>query len=256
VLKNITALTDVCTALLDSIFKHVQECPVPIRRLCAIMHNSVLQKYPQHGSIAIGSFFFLRFMNPALTLPEQYALVPSVPNPDVRRSMILITKVLQQLANEVDTFKEQYMAPFGPFVRKHKEPLRQFYHEICSCQDEVGFLEPDFEAEFSCCPDLNASMKSTTSEEKRALYKLFHDKKNQISERLPQFRQRAFLFCARLLPFLSGSCKTSKILNYKSPAWSFHVSLRKKMRHQWCRLDRRLQGGHGLQQRVGLGLFQ
>ena len=184
--KNIAALTDVCTVLLDNMFKHVQECPIPIRRLCAIMHQSVLQKYPQHGSIAIGSFFFLRFINPALTLPEQYALVPSVPTPDVRRSMILITKVLQQLANEVDVFKEQYMAPFAPFVQKHKEPLRNFYREICSCQDAVGFLQPDFESEFSFCPDLNASMKSTTSEERKTLYKLFHDKKNQISERLTQ----------------------------------------------------------------------
>jgi neurofibromin 1 len=183
VIKNVAALSDVCAALLQSIFKHVQECPLPIRRLCAIMHNSVQQKYPQIGSIAIGSFFFLRFMNPALTLPEQYALVPSVPTPDVRRSMILITKVLQQLANEVDTFKEQYMAPFAPFVQKYKEPLRQFYRELCSCQDGVGFLEPDVEAEFSSSPDLNASMKTTTSEERKALYKLLHDKKDQISER-------------------------------------------------------------------------
>jgi neurofibromin 1 len=182
VVQNVAALSDVCDALLQSIFKHVQACPLPIRRLCAIMHDSVQEKFPQHGSIAIGSFFFLRFINPALSLPEQYELVPSV-TPDVRRSMILITKVLQQLANEVDTFKEQYMAPFAPFVLKHKERLHRFYREICSCQDIVGF-QPNVEAEFSSCSDLNANMKFTTLDERKTLYKLFYDKKHQISERL------------------------------------------------------------------------
>jgi len=195
VLKNVAALSDVCSALLDSIFKHIHHCPIPIRRLCAIMRDSVLEKFPQQGNIAIGSFFFLRFINPALSLPEQYELVPSV-TPDIRRSMILITKVLQQLANEVDTFKEQYMAPFSPFVQKYKEPLRQFYREICSCQDEVGFLQLDIEAEFSFCPDLNASMKSATAEERRLLYKLFHDKKEQISDKLAPSLLHSHILCA------------------------------------------------------------
>ena len=195
VLKNVAALSDVCSALLDSIFKHVHHCPVPIRRLCAIMRDSVLEKFPQQGNIAIGSFFFLRFINPALSLPEQYELVPSV-TPDIRRSMILITKIMQQLANEVDTFKEQFMAPFSPFVQKYKEPLRQFYREICTCQDEVGFLQPDIEAEFSFCSDLHPSMKSCTMEERRLLYKLFHDKKEQISDKLALSRHRAHFLCA------------------------------------------------------------
>jgi hypothetical protein len=184
VLKNAVALTDVCTCLLESVFKHVQQCPVPIRRLCAIMRDAVLLKYPQHCNIAIGSFFFLRLINPALLLPEQFDLIPSV-TPHIRRSMVLITKVLQQLANELDTFKEQYMAPFSSFVRKNIHPLRQFYSEICSCRDEIGFMKTDIEAEFSLCPDLNANMKSTTLEEKKALYKLFHDKRDKITDRLP-----------------------------------------------------------------------
>jgi hypothetical protein len=184
VLKNVVALTGVCTILLDNIFKHVHQCPLPIRRLCAIIRDSVVLKYPQHCNIAIGSFFFLRFVNPALILPEQYDLLPSI-TPHFRRSMVLITKVLQQLANELDTFKEQYMAPFSAFVRKNMEPLRQFYREICTCHDEVGFLEPDIEAEFTSCPDLNADMKSTSFQEKKALYTLFHDKKDKITDRLP-----------------------------------------------------------------------
>jgi hypothetical protein len=183
VLKNVAALTGACTSLLDSIFKRVRQCPVPIRRLCAIMRDSVMLKYPQHCNIAIGSFFFLRFINPALLLPEHYDLVPSI-TPHFRRSMVLITKVLQQLANELDSFKEQYMAPFSEFVRNNMDPLRQFYREICSCHDEVGFLEPDIEAEFTLCPDLNADMKSATLEERKALYKLFHDKRDKITERL------------------------------------------------------------------------
>jgi hypothetical protein len=184
VLSNVAALTDVCSSLLDNIFKRVHQCPVPIRRLCAIMRDSVQLKYPQYCNIAIGSFFFLRFINPALLLPEQYDLVPSVA-PHVRRSMVLITKVLQQLANELDSFKEQYMAPLSAFVRKNMDPLRQFYRDICACHDEVGFLQPDIEAEFTLCPDLNADMKSVTLEEKKAFYKLLHDKRDKITDRLP-----------------------------------------------------------------------
>ena len=256
VLKNVAALTDVCTALLYSIFKHVRECPLPIRRLCSIMHDSVLEKFPQHGSIAIGSFFFLRFINPALSLPEQFNLVPSV-TPDVRRSMILITKVLQQLANEVDSFKEQYMAPFSSFVQKHKQPLREFYHDLCSCRDEVGLCAADIESEFSLCPDLSANMTMTSSEERKTLYKLFHDKKDKISERLPQSRHGALLICS--LTRSLGSPRVSKNSSYRSPAWPQRTSLAKTTQYRRrCVLDQHHQCSHGRQPwavPVGAGLW-
>ena len=54
---------------------------------------------------------FLRFFCPALVSPESFGLLRSVP-PYARRALVLVTKVLQNLANQ-QPFKEQYMAPLN-----------------------------------------------------------------------------------------------------------------------------------------------
>lgn len=46
-----------------------------IRRVCAKLRDTVTIKYAGYENIAIGAFIFLRFLNPAITVPESYGLL-------------------------------------------------------------------------------------------------------------------------------------------------------------------------------------
>ena len=41
------------------------------------IHDEVKLKFPGHEYIAIGAFFFLRFFNTAIAVPESYGLLKS-----------------------------------------------------------------------------------------------------------------------------------------------------------------------------------
>lgn len=47
------------------------------RYLCAHLRAKVLTKFPESKYSAIGGFFFLRFLCPAIVSPESYGLVDS-----------------------------------------------------------------------------------------------------------------------------------------------------------------------------------
>lgn len=85
--------------------------------------------------VLIGSFIFLRYINPAISSPEGFGLLPpgKVPSNTARRNLLLITKVLQNLANG-KTFnnKEGYMVPLNGFVEKHMKTVTQYFDELVS----------------------------------------------------------------------------------------------------------------------------
>jgi len=60
---------------------------------------------------------FLRFICPAIVAPESEGLVSSIPTKEMRRGLLLIAKVIQNLANNVlFGTKEPYMFPLNPFL--------------------------------------------------------------------------------------------------------------------------------------------
>jgi len=83
--------------------------------------------------ILIGSFIFLRYLNPAISSPEGFGLLPEgkVPSNTARRNLLLITKVLQNLANG-KTFnnKELYMVPLNGFVERHMKTVTSYFDEL------------------------------------------------------------------------------------------------------------------------------
>jgi Ras GTPase-activating-like protein IQGAP2/3 len=105
------------------------------------------RKYPdaQDQTICtlIGGFFFLRFINPAIVTPKSYMLIDQVPAEKPRRTLTLIAKMLQNLANKPSYAKEPYMAKLQPFVQKNKDRINKFMLDLCEVQDFYESLEMD-----------------------------------------------------------------------------------------------------------------
>eukprot|EP00833_Pecoramyces_ruminatium_P006783 jgi/Orpsp1_1/1180815/evm.model.c7180000074736.1 len=78
-------------------------------------------------SLIIGTLLFLRFFIPAITSPDIYKIVPNKLSMDYRRGLILCSKVLTAMCNDVEFGgKEQYMTCFNSFLHEKKYDLQEF----------------------------------------------------------------------------------------------------------------------------------
>lgn len=76
-----------------------------------------------------------RLFNPSIVYPEARSVLPSevVVDGKKRRNLTLITKIVQNLSNQVDFgAKESYMIPLNELLDKYKSKNDQFLLECCS----------------------------------------------------------------------------------------------------------------------------
>ena len=140
-------LTEIATTFLETIINGLNETPYGIRWICKQIRSLSRRKYPdaQDQTICtlIGGFFFLRFINPAIVTPKAYMLIDGTPEECPRRTLTLIAKMLQNLANKPSYAKEPYMAKLQPFVHQNKERVNKFMLDLCEVQDFYESLEMD-----------------------------------------------------------------------------------------------------------------
>jgi len=90
-----------------------------------------MPRFPEAKYTAVGAFVFLRFFCPAIVAPEVEGLVATSPSKEMRRGLLLIAKVVQNLANNVlFGAKEQYMFPLNDFLTQNIYRVTTFLREI------------------------------------------------------------------------------------------------------------------------------
>jgi len=126
--------------LLLCILNSTQYMPPELRYIAYNFAHEVHERFPGSERIAIGGTFFLRFICPALIAPHSYALLmtpdrkkPVVPNDQLQRQLVLLGKVLQNLANGV-LFgkKEPFMVRMNQFITKNLESTGKWMDDISS----------------------------------------------------------------------------------------------------------------------------
>ncbi|KAK8379106.1 hypothetical protein O3P69_019143 [Scylla paramamosain] len=113
---NAEFLLRVLDDITQSIFISASACPM-----------KVAEKWPQDRLVrtrVVSGFIFLRLICPAILNPRQFNLLQEPPHPTASRSLIMIAKCLQNLANLVEFGgKEPYMEVVNPFILKNKERM-------------------------------------------------------------------------------------------------------------------------------------
>ncbi|ELR15903.1 PH domain containing protein [Acanthamoeba castellanii str. Neff] len=130
--ENISKLSSVIQLYLDVITASAAHPP------------PVLTKFPESKYSAIGGFFFLRFLCPAIVSPESYGLVDSgaaTLTGANRRPLILVSKVLQSIANGVQFGKkEPYMIPMNELMQVNIAKVHNFFDDLA----DIAGLEDQF----------------------------------------------------------------------------------------------------------------
>lgn len=95
----------------------------------------VTTRFPEAKYTAVGAFIFLRFFCPAIVAPDVEGLVSTVPSKEMRRGLLLIAKIIQNLANNVlFGAKEPYMFPLNEFLSQNIYDVTTFLRKISVCQ--------------------------------------------------------------------------------------------------------------------------
>ncbi|KAG8700309.1 glyceraldehyde-3-phosphate dehydrogenase 1 [Ceratobasidium sp. 395] len=144
---RLTMLMEIANSFLMTIIDSLEMVPYGIRWICKQIRSLTKRKYPDSTDYAIcsliGAFFFLRFINPAVVTPQAYMLVEGVPAKHPRRTLTLIAKMLQNLANKPSYAKEAYMSTLNPFVENNKARINVFLNNLCEVGDFYETLEMD-----------------------------------------------------------------------------------------------------------------
>lgn len=128
---NIENVTKAADDFLKAIEASVEHCPVQFREICAYLQQEVGKRFPGAEHAAIGGFIYLRFICPAIVSPDGYGLVQSrVLTPELRRGLILTTKVLQNLANKVMFTKEPYMEEMNGFLKENMNAISGLFDKF------------------------------------------------------------------------------------------------------------------------------
>ena len=111
------------------------------RYVCHYLAKAAEKKYPESTHTTVGSFIFLRFFNPALVAPDSENLCKPIDNPKIRRALLLVTKIVQNLANDVlFGAKEPYVMIMNDFLNEHIGQMKAFLEEILVCYQILLFL--------------------------------------------------------------------------------------------------------------------
>nr|CAD7452027.1 unnamed protein product [Timema tahoe] len=130
--RNLIALTQ---KVFDAIVSSADKFPPQLRSMCHCLYQVLSKRFPQfpqNNIGAVGTVIFLRFINPAIVSPQEMGIVGNPVPGAVKRGLMLMSKILQNIANHVEFSKEQHMVPFNDFLRAHFEIGRRFFIQIAS----------------------------------------------------------------------------------------------------------------------------
>ncbi|KAG8749958.1 Ras GTPase activating protein ira2, partial [Ceratobasidium sp. 428] len=128
--ENAKSLSIIAQAFLNVICESAPILPPIIREVCNFIADSVNTVWPESSFPAVGSFMFLRFICPTIVSPEGVDIELPRENARIRRGLMLITKIIQNLANNVLFGKEPYLIPLNNLLEQNIVPLARFLNEV------------------------------------------------------------------------------------------------------------------------------
>ncbi|PFH50162.1 hypothetical protein AMATHDRAFT_80979 [Amanita thiersii Skay4041] len=122
----------IASSFLTIIGSSIPALPPMFREICAHVAKVVSEVWPESKFAALGALIFLRFISPAVVTPEIVDV--ELPQDDnaavIRRGLMVIAKVLQNLANNIFFGKEAYMVVLNKFLEENIANVTRFLSEI------------------------------------------------------------------------------------------------------------------------------
>ncbi len=156
---NAEHIAKLSARFLARILESSDAVPPAFRIVCSDLRTIVGAKFADFWPRAVGGFFFLRYLCPAIASPTTAGLVNVIPSKNARRTLILVTKVLQNVANQT-AFNEPWMVKAEECVKEHIPRVEKFLEGISVVDSGVAAVagedrtRPDPQVLFKAVGDL------------------------------------------------------------------------------------------------------
>ncbi|KAG2393976.1 hypothetical protein C9374_003740 [Naegleria lovaniensis] len=187
--QNIEKLTEWCGRFLDKMMSpEVIDMMPKELRLIARFIGQVSDSLQLDTPVLIGGYIMLRFFNPAIATPDAMNLTTKKKTKVSQRNFILITKVIQNLANNV-LFgnKERFMICMNDFLTQKKDVMREYLMSIIDYSEQVDTSDrnilPFEKSELNVAVDPKSiDLSKFDKRDLDKFYKLFFEYSPQIVE--------------------------------------------------------------------------
>jgi len=126
---NLEKISKLTVRFVETILASSDQLPIEARAFLHSVKKGVEQIFPNSRIRVVAGFLFLRYLVPCLFSPEGFDILPNPPSITNRRTLVLIAKILQSLANGA-TLKEEFMLDFNNYVEQNIPKLEKFMDEI------------------------------------------------------------------------------------------------------------------------------
>ncbi|KAM6232425.1 ras GTPase-activating protein 1-like isoform 2-T2 [Porphyrio hochstetteri] len=131
---NLAHLLSILSELVKKIFMAAEILPPTLRYIYGCLQKSVQNKWPANTTMrtrVVSGFVFLRLICPAILNPRMFNIISDSPSPTAARTLTLVAKSVQNLANLVEFgAKEPYMEGVNPFIKSNKHRMIMFLDEL------------------------------------------------------------------------------------------------------------------------------
>lgn len=140
---NRNNLEETIRSVLDPIFSHPELIPAEIGAMCRVLFQLTNERFPGKGYAVLSASLFLRFICPFIGSPKSWHLLTRQEvNPETRRKLILVTKVVQGIANENTQFNETYMNQIHDLLEEYIQKLHVFYDQLMQISPTLHQVSP------------------------------------------------------------------------------------------------------------------
>ncbi|KAI9222874.1 hypothetical protein BC828DRAFT_377368 [Blastocladiella britannica] len=134
---NLAALSSYLEWTVERIVSSLDDTPPKLRKVFSSLQAFATTRWPDHkdvGCVAVGSFIFLRLFNAAVLGPKLFGLCDVLPSPNAARTLTLLSKSLQQLANGIlfDGAKEAYMCSLNATIKSLIPKVREYLQRLAT----------------------------------------------------------------------------------------------------------------------------
>lgn len=128
---NIEKLKSLAKEIIQTLLQTRDAIPHEINIIAAIIKEKVQAKFSDEWKIAIGGYLFLRIYCPIIFLPpEDFNCNLDHTKTDAKRSLVLLSKVLQSIANLRSISTDTIMEPFNEFVKKNIPIIETYFESV------------------------------------------------------------------------------------------------------------------------------
>ncbi|KAJ2670194.1 RasGAP protein [Coemansia sp. RSA 1085] len=134
-------LVHVATHCLFDIISSRHHIPAGLVAICTSTLQATRRKFPHidatKGYSLVGGMFFLRFINAALTTPNQYGLMSHPPTGTEKSNLKLVARLMQRLSNNSAKLPEEWPLDARKFMKANVEKFHSFVSTLTSGQADV-----------------------------------------------------------------------------------------------------------------------